>query len=189
MAAFPAGTCLDISFVRLPNPASAYSVTSGNNASATFNQVVQQLINGGMDAPYFKYLVYMDGFAQASDEICGTGSGDFDVGPGYAIVWMRACGVPTDAVAAHELLHALGALPAGAPHPCPGDNGHPCDSTTDILYPVASGVPITSYVLDYNHDDYYGHSGSVAGHPGLDLDAPAERSRGAAHGERGGRPR
>ena len=29
-----------------------------------------------------------------------------------------------------------------------------------MLYPFASGDPLTSLVLDFNHDDYYGHSGS-----------------------------
>ena len=68
--------------------------------------------------------------------------------------------MPTDTIATHELLHALGAVPPGDPHTCPGDSGHPCDSPTDVLYPYASGGPLTSLVLDFNHDDYYGHSGS-----------------------------
>jgi hypothetical protein len=76
--------------------------------------------------------------------------------------------VPTDAVAAHELLHALGALPAGAPHACTPttdpfgvfDLGHPCDSPTDVLYPVSTGVPLSQLVLDYGHDDYYAHTGT-----------------------------
>jgi hypothetical protein len=29
-----------------------------------------------------------------------------------------------------------------------------------VLYPYASGGPLSSLVLDFNHDDYYGHSGS-----------------------------
>ena len=84
--------------------------------------------------------------------VCGTGGGDFDTGPSYAIIWLRECtDVPSDAVAAHELLHAFGALPAGAPHPCPptgGGSGHPCDSPSDILYPFTSGGPLSSLVLD-----------------------------------------
>jgi hypothetical protein len=71
-------------------------------------------------------------------------------------------GVPIDTVATHELLHALGAVPPGDTNPllCPGDPGHPCDSQTDILYPDSSALPLSSLVLDYNHDDYYAHSGS-----------------------------
>ena len=115
---------------------------------------------------YKKYLVYVDGIGAPTDPICGTGEGEFDKGPAYALVWLPTCAppgqtpVPKDAIAAHELLHSLGALPPGAPHACPGDAGHPCDSPTDVLYPYSSGAPLSSLVLDYNHDDYYGHSGT-----------------------------
>src|SRR5438552_119644 len=69
--------------------------------------------------------------------------------------------IPSDGVGAHELIHALGALPDGdRAHPCPGDAGHPCDSTSDILYPYASGGPLSSLILDVNHDDYYAHPDS-----------------------------
>jgi hypothetical protein len=160
VAAYPGGTCLDISFVRLPDPASSYSVATSGAASSTFQRLGTFLEASGYSSPYKDYLVYTDGFGEANDLVCGTGAGTFDSGTGFAMVWLRACGVPTDAVAAHEMLHELGALPIGAPHACPGDTGHPCDSPTDVLYPYASGGPLTSYVLDFNHDDYYAHSGA-----------------------------
>ncbi len=160
VAAFPTGTCLDISFVRLPDPAATYSVATGGVASSTFSRISGYLQSAGFSNAGKDYLVYADGFGAPTDGVCGTGAGVFDQGRGFAMVWLRACGVPTDAVATHELLHAFGALPAGAPHACPGDTGHPCDSPTDVLYPYASGAPLTSYVLDFNHDDYYAHSGS-----------------------------
>jgi len=167
LADFPAGRCLDLSFVRLPGPSASYSVTSSSAASATFAAVVNQLEALGFVDIWKKYLVYLGGFGAPTDNVCGTGSGDFDRGESFATVWVRACGVPTDAVGAHELLHALGALPEGAPNVCTPatdpfgvvDLGHPCDSPTDILYPASSGVPLSQLVLDYNHDDYYGHSG------------------------------
>jgi hypothetical protein len=69
--------------------------------------------------------------------------------------------VPSSAVAAHEFVHALGALPAGAPHACPGDDGHPCDSQLDLLYPqIIGGVTLATLLLDVGHDDYYAHSGT-----------------------------
>lgn len=177
LAAFPAGTCLDVSFVRLPNPAASYSVSSSSAANATFNAVLDQLTALGFDDLYKDYFVYADGFGSTNDNICGTGSGEFGSG-GLAVVWLRACGIPTDAVGAHELLHALGALPAGAPHACPGDPGHPCDSTTDVLYPRTHGAPLSQLVLDYGHDDYYAHSGAwpdIQDSPYLrHLDAPEE---------------
>jgi hypothetical protein len=154
-AVFPGGTCADISFVRLPLPASAYS-----GAGASFTQVSYELGTGGFGNAFKKYLVYFDG-PSVEPNVCGTGGGSFGSGPSYAVVWLAGCpSVPVDAVAAHELLHALGALPAGAPHACPDGSGHPCDSTQDVLYPYSSGAPLAQLVLDVNHDDYYAHSGT-----------------------------
>jgi len=69
-------------------------------------------------------------------------------------VYLGACtDVPNASVAAHELLHALSALPDGAPHPCSlEDDGHPCDSQQDILYPFASGALPQGLVLDVGRD-------------------------------------
>jgi hypothetical protein len=163
-AVFPAGTCADISFVHLPQPASSF--VGANNS---FNSIENDLESMGFGNVFKKYLVYFDG-PPVEANICGTGAGAFDSGPSFAILWLAACpDIPTDATAAHELLHALGALPAGAPNACTAANnpvgavddaGHPCDSLTDVLYPVTSGAPLVQLVLDYNHDDYYAHSGS-----------------------------
>jgi len=157
LAQFSTGPCLDISFVRLPSPASAY-VGSSNGA---FQRVENDLGAAGFTSPALKYLVYFDGPSVAPN-VCGTGAGQFLGGsPGYAVVWLGGCpDVPSDSIAAHELLHAMGALPLGALHPCPGDTGHPCDSKTDILYPQTDGAPLSAKVLDFNHDDYYAHSGT-----------------------------
>jgi hypothetical protein len=165
-AAFGPSTCTDISFVRLSSTGATYS---GAGASGAFQRVSSELGQGGLGSIYKKYLVYYAGPSVATN-VCGTGGGDFDTGRSYAIIWLRECtDVPSDTVAAHELLHAFGALPLGARHPCPptgGGSGHPCDSPTDILYPYASGGPLTSLVLDFNHDDYYAHPDSD---PWLDI--------------------
>src|SRR6267378_3415373 len=50
-------------------------------------------------------------------------------------------------VAAHELLHMLGALPLGAPHACPGDDGHPCDDQRDLLWPFLLATSLDSTIL------------------------------------------
>lgn len=165
LATFPAGTCLDLSFVRLPQTGA--QLASGGSGQ-TFALVIGDLAQAGFANEYKKYLVYYDG-APVDGSICGTGEGSFSTGPAYAVVWLNACtDVPTDTTAAHELLHALGALPAGAPHACTAqtdpagvaDPGHPCDSPQDVLYPYASGAPLSQLYLDYNHDDYYAHSGT-----------------------------
>jgi len=154
-AVFPAGTCLDISFLRLPDSAASF-----RDASSAFNRVANDLINAGFGSTYKKYVVYYDG-PSVQPNICGTGGGsDFHTGPSFAIVWLQGCPtVPTDAVATHELAHALGAVPPGAPHECPPPNqGHVCDSAMDLLFPYTSGQSLSEIVLDVNRDDYYGHS-------------------------------
>ncbi|HEY6960829.1 MAG TPA: hypothetical protein VI408_02950 [Gaiellaceae bacterium] len=156
-AAFPGGTCADISFVQLPRTGAQYAALG---ASGAFNRMSTDLENVGYFNPFKKYLVYYDGPSVESG-VCGTGGGDFATGPSFAFVWLSGCaGVSSDNVGAHELLHALGALPEGAPHACPGDTGHPCDSTQDILYPYNNGLPLAQEILDVNHDDYYAHSGT-----------------------------
>jgi hypothetical protein len=155
LARFSTGDCLDVSFVRLPDAGATYRGGSGS-----FDRMVGQLETAGFTNAYKRYYVYYDG-PSVQTNVCGTGGGSFSGGPAFAFVWLNGCpGVPTDSVGAHELLHSLGALPFGAPHACPGDSGHPCDSTTDLLYPYTTGQPLSASVLDFNHDDYYGHSGS-----------------------------
>jgi hypothetical protein len=156
MAGFPGGTCLDISFVHLPD-----SSASLHGGSLAFNRIVTALEVAGFSSVYKKYYVYYDG-PSVQTNVCGTGGGDFNTGPGWAIVWLSGCpGVGTDGIGAHELVHALGALPVGAPHACPGDPFHPCDAPfVDLLSPQTDGRPLQQQVLDVNHDDYYAHSGT-----------------------------
>ena len=163
-ALFAGGTCLDISFLRLPDPGASL-----RGASSAFDRIAQILERTGFGSSYKKYLVYYDGPAVQSD-VCGTGGGggdDFRSGPSFAIVWLQGCPtVMSAAVGAHELVHSLGALPVGAPNACKPpttptvDLNHPCDSTSDLLFPTSDGRPLQQLVLDVNHDDYYAHSGS-----------------------------
>jgi hypothetical protein len=154
------GECrgLDISFVRLPETGAAIAAA---NRSA-FGRLAELLNRAGLRHRYKRYLVYYDG-PPFDANVCGTASGGFDRGPSYAVIWLQSCpGVSRQYVAAHELLHALGAVPRGAPHPySPFDIGHVSDSTQDILYPQARpGFGLPDVTLDVNHDDYYGHAGS-----------------------------
>jgi hypothetical protein len=111
-------------------------------------------------SPYEKLLVYYDGPVNDAAQ-CGEGGESAD-GEGIAFVYLGACtDVPTTVVAAHELVHAFGALAdSSPPNACPTTRGHPCDSMQDILYPYASTTPLASLLLDVGHDDYYGHSGT-----------------------------
>jgi hypothetical protein len=154
-AVFPAGTCDDIGFLRLTDPASAFT-----DANGAFQRIATQLVAAGLANAYKKYVVYYDG-PSVQTNVCGFGGGSFATGPSFAMVFLNGCpGIPTDLVAAHELLHSLGAVPPGAPHGCPNDTFHACDSNLDILYPTTNGTPLPQLFLDINHDDYYGHSGS-----------------------------
>jgi hypothetical protein len=155
-AVYPGGTCFDISFFRLPDPAASFQ-----GASSAFDRVVRALEGAGFANVFKKYYVYYDG-PSVQTNVCGTGGGSFSSGPGFAIIWLGGCpGVGLDAVGAHELVHSLGALPAGAPNACPGDSGHPCDAPyIDLMAPFTDGRPLQQQVLDVNHDDYYAHSGT-----------------------------
>jgi len=151
-ANFQGAVCLDLSFVRLPDPGAAYTGT------AAFTRVAGQLRTGGFARSGKNYVVYYDG-PSVEENLCGTGADQ--PGSAFAVMWLKGCDVGYDAVLAHEMLHTLGALPAGAPHACPGDAGHPCDAPfVDILSPQTDGRPIVQQVLDVGRDDYYAHSGS-----------------------------
>ena len=69
-AGFPGGTCLDISFVRLPDPASSF-----RGGSASFNRLVSSLQNAGFSNVFKKYYVYYDG-PSVEANVCGTGGED-----------------------------------------------------------------------------------------------------------------
>ena len=167
--AFPGCTTtfgkLDIGFVRLPRPASSYLGDAG--ADRLLSDLGQL---GALTTD--KSLVYYDGPLVFEQAICGTTfsppNGATSGGlAGIAFIWTKSlcggdigAGALNAAVAVHELIHGLGAVPSGAPNECPSPNdGHVCDSTADIMFPsVTASSRIATEVLDVNHDDYYAHS-------------------------------
>ena len=163
VAQFSCGLQLDLSSVKLRQ--------SGAQIAAQeepFDQVFDSLDSLGFTSQFTKYVVYYDG-PVGNDNICGIG-GSLRGGFGLAVISVRACsGVDTAQIAAHELTHTLGAVPAGAPHDCaPPDDGHTCDNDRDLMFPTTDGTPLSGLILDPGRDDYYGHSG-----PWLDVqDSP-----------------
>ncbi len=155
VAPFSCGIQLDITTLRAPRSSAELAPLSGR-----FSGIIDALEDAGLDSSLTKYVVYYDG-PTADTNVCGQGGSD-STGFGAAVVYYRSCtGVSTAAVAAHEVLHTLGAVPSGAPHDCVGeDSGHVCDTDTDIMYPAIGGGPLSSKLLDPGRDDYYGHSGS-----------------------------
>ncbi len=150
---------LDLSSVRLPGPTARYASLDGR-----FDGLIADLGEEFAD-PDKKYLVFYDGLVP-DDGICGIGAGREARGPSYAVVYLRSSCRPTVGdgrgaawVAAHELIHALGAVSDFAPHAC--RNGHVCDSTDDLMAALYSGRFLEEARLDVGRDDYYGHAGQL----------------------------
>ncbi len=155
LASFSCGTQLDLSSVRLPLSGAQLS-----RPEQPFDLIVDSLTSRGFDSPFTKYVVYYDG-PVGDDDICGVGATENEAF-GVAVTLIRSCpGITSAEVTAHELVHAMGAVPTGAPHECPPpDDGHTCDDPHDLMYPYSDGTPLSGLVLDPGRDDYYGHSGS-----------------------------
>jgi len=154
-AAFACGLQADILSLRLSETAATL-----RSSGVRGDRIEAQASAATGRSPYEKLLVYYDGPVDDAD-LCGEGAGT-PGGDGIAMVYLGACtDIPTAIIAAHELIHAFGALPDGAPHACPDTRGHPCDSEADVLYPFAMpGTTLASLILDVGRDDYYGHAGS-----------------------------
>jgi hypothetical protein len=150
------GAQLDVTTVPLVQPTRWYE--RRGEAGAT---VLAGVADAGLVRDHVATIVLFDGpggRAGACAEGDGTASG------GVALVHLGACAsVPADRMLAHALLHALGGLPAGAAHACPGDSGHVCDDDADVLAPTGADAP-AALRLDAGRDDYYGQR---AGTPGL----------------------
>jgi len=156
IAAFSCGTQLDITTVRSTR-SSAQLAPLDNR----FTLIFETLSQTGFTSQFTKYLVYYDG---PSDEanVCGQGGSNSVNGFGLAVVYYRSCvGISTAAVAAHEFLHTIGAVPNGTPHACTGEtSGHTCDSSADLMFPFIGQGGLAAKLLDPGRDDYYGHSGA-----------------------------
>lgn len=156
---------LDIVDLTLPHDA-AYYRTLGSGSDDRYNRLWTD-INAvpSLASPYKKYVVYFDGPAD-SPNTCGQGAGDYLHGPDYAFVYAQTCSLMTQNafrahVAVHELIHAMSAVPAGAPNECPPPNdGHVCDNPLDILFWQGnSATTLDTDILDFNRNDYYGTNG------------------------------
>jgi hypothetical protein len=162
MYAAPCGLQYDLTVVRIPTLSVA--TTDPHQAFADiWNQ-----FETDPSAPTTKFLVFLDDVD--TGDICGVGSMAESAvlgQPSYGVasVFLDSCnGADQATVAAHELLHAVSPAAGfvGAPHTCPGDLYHVCDSTGDVLYPyVGIGIPLTSLQLDVGHDDYWAGTAPV----------------------------
>jgi Divergent InlB B-repeat domain len=151
------GAQLDLTSLRLSQSSSQLASQGGR-----FVTLFEALRAANFGSRFTKYIVYFDGPVEDPD-VCGQGASSSS-GIGVATVYVQACaGVSTAAVAVHEFLHTIGAVPRGAPHNCPEPNsGHTCDDPADLMHPFLDGSPLEAKVLDPGRDDYYGHSGPFA---------------------------
>ena len=180
LAIFPGGTCLDISFVRLPLPASSYTGTQA------FRAVAGTLASSGFSNAYKDYVVYYDGPSVLQD-VCGTGGGTLRPGRGVRGRLAERLPRPRErrdpgARAAARLRRAP-ARRAERLHGCdrPGrvaDSGHPCDSPTDVLYPYADGLTAATEGARLQPRRLLRAQRNLDRHPGLDLPAPSRRAAG-----------
>ena len=165
--AFPGCTStwgqLDIGFIRLPHPSSYYAAPE--SPSLLLDNDLAGTLPGTQ-----KSIVYFDGPTHDS-QVCGETDylADHKGGDnGITYVYPRSgCALTplgsgsSAEVAAHELLHNLGAVPDQAPNECPATQGHVCDSSSDVMYPYLSqGSTLDSVTLDVGRNDYYGHGQS-----------------------------
>jgi List-Bact-rpt repeat protein len=183
-----AGDCLDMTTVRLDQPAAALT-----GLTSRYGQVVSGIQQArALTDTHKKGLVYYDSPVPLEGNVCGQASVAPMTGGAFAsavlylapnLFGFPGCGSLGTGhyealIAAHELIHSMGALVPGAPHPCPGDSGHPCDSPLDVLAPSGSGCCLSGVVLDFGRDDYYAHGQSwwdVRNSGWLShLDAPAQ---------------
>jgi hypothetical protein len=131
-----------------------------------FSRIRQLLATQGLGEAEKVYLVYFDGPTGQTgrSRICGEADeGRRGLAP-MALVYLDSCGSDDGdevrvIVAAHELVHALGAVDRRAPNACVS-GGHVCSGDNDLMTAELEDRPLSAHVLDAGRDDYYGHGGN-----------------------------
>lgn len=153
-----AGGKLDVTFYRSAKAHAQLGPTPDDWHAA----LADELAAAGFDAPNKAYAYYYGGGQQqkgAGSRVVGVG------GSGYASVLMSQCvdcslgtleAGPEELTLLHETIHALGFVPACAPHAT--DTAHTSDDPADLMYAESSadGAPPK---LDARHDDYFRNDG------------------------------
>ena len=177
LAPFSCGSQLDLTLFRLTQSSSQLS-----SVDARFNAITSSLMMRGFGSRHTKYLVYYDG--PVEPDICGQG-GSSSSGLGFAVVYVQACpGVPWNTTAAHELLHALGAVSSSAPQQLSGARRR-----AYLRQPVRPDVSVRRRDAYHRAHARFGTGrllrarGSVVRHPGFAMARPA-RPPGAVRAHR-----
>ncbi len=150
--------------------ADVLNVTVPSGATNTFGATISAIQALGYTDPRRKYLMWTD-----ANRLCGigllyvtdsAGQGNANNGqyPQYARIdngcWGFGNGSNGHSVEAHELVHTLGSVFAGAPHGT--TNGHCWDESDTMCYSDGTSHPMVQvcspaleYLLDCNADDYF----------------------------------
>ncbi len=149
-----AGSSKSVKVERIVLSVATSSLLNQPNLALDLQQALFQ--SGFVLAPDEAAIVFTQ--IQPSEPICGQSAGRI------AAVFPTACSQTSNEfssnaalIAAHEMLHVLGAVEGCAPHA--GRNGHVTDNPSDIMYePLNASSPRRAAVqhLDPGHDDYYG---------------------------------
>jgi hypothetical protein len=153
------------------------NVVLSTTADDNFSTTISQLRTAGYNRTDRKYLIFMDaniycGIAQVANDDRASTTNAHNSGPMYARVDAGCWGAR---VAAHELMHTLGAVQDSAPNTTLGlggsDGGHCTDEYDIMCYSDAGGgQPQMNYLcpqanesrFDCNNDDYF-HANPPAG--------------------------
>jgi hypothetical protein len=142
----------DVTFHRLSAP-----VPASSDSAPVLEHIVTRLQEAGLDHPQKVMLIlYGENLNTDWTGVGGNLTALVQVIP--AGRWPAPQGTfdGLDKIVAHELLHALGAVPDGAPHRA--DGYHAGDAPHDVM--TARADRHAPWILDVGRDDYYGHGRS-----------------------------
>lgn len=149
------------------------SVTLSPTGDDSLLNTITELEAHGYQDLNRKYVVFMDaaggcGISTMSYDDLWTGQNPNNIGDTFGLIY-KSCW--SDVIAAHELMHQLGALQLSAPH---ATSDHHCYDGYDNMCRPTDGTPLQiicadlaqGSLFDCNHDDYFSTDAS----PGSYLD-------------------
>lgn len=141
------------------------SLGSPGDADGGFNATINAMRLAGYGSVGRKYLMFVDadnlcGIAQVYPDSTKASNNNDGRFPMYARVDSACWTSSYHSVAAHELMHTLGAVMADSPHPSAA--GHCTDEADVMCYVDGPGVVVKNVCpawheqyYDCNHDDYF----------------------------------
>ena len=148
------GRAISVTTVQLPPPA--------DSSDRTIREYADEIAEELGTTPDIPLFVYLEG-PTADQDVCGQANDNQY--PIFAMIPIANCSVEPEIgakwpsgstyLAAHELAHLLGAVPACAPNH--DGTSHVTGDNRDLLYQGPDGRNWSELVLDVGQDDYYKH--------------------------------